>query len=70
MATRKQLLQYVKNTAGGATVENFEEDWAPIGHIAWMELRSAELVFSNSFNRIQLTPAGEAKLEELNKEQG
>ena len=67
MATRKELLQYVKNTDGGATMDDFISDWAPVGYMAWMELRGAELVYSNSFNRIQLTPSGERRLKELSE---
>lgn len=58
MATRKQLLEYVKNTGGNATIGNFVEDWEPIGMLAWDELSRAGLTNLNKDGHIQLTEAG------------
>ena len=35
-----QALQYVRNTNGGAHLRHFVEDFEPIGHQLWDELRS------------------------------
>ncbi len=31
MMPRRQYLQYIENTAGNATVAQFDDDWEPIG---------------------------------------
>lgn len=64
--TRKESLQYVKNTNGGATVLNFIEDWAPVGAYEWHLLMSDGLVQADRDGKIWLTSVGEAKLNELN----
>jgi hypothetical protein len=55
-----QKLRYVENTAGNATVADFDDDWLPIGprlreHLMprYVEERDGKLF---------LTPAGEAEL--------
>ncbi len=59
-----QHLQYVTNTNGSATVENFIEDFEPIGRIVWRELKDAKLV-KVVYGKIKLTAAGELTLMTL-----
>lgn len=57
-----QHLQYVKNTGGGATKQNFFEDWEPIGEMAWNALERDGLVLEGENGKIYTTAAGEAAL--------
>ena len=57
-----QFLQYVANTNGGATKENFIEDWEPIGELVWDELWGAELIEFNENRRVILTKQGQARV--------
>ncbi len=59
----KQYLKYIKNTDGHATLENFIEDWEPIGQTVWNDLirfKSVEIIG----NKIYLTKKGEEQLKE------
>lgn len=62
--TRKQSLQYIKNTNGGASVAHFIDDWEPVGRMEWNLLLDAGLAEDRD-GYIFLTEAGEAKLAEL-----
>ena len=63
-ATRKAL-EYVSNTRGGATIENFIEDFAPIGEQLWRELRFPERLATVDRNgKIWLTEEGKKALME------
>jgi len=62
--TRKQALQYIKNTNGGATVAIFIEDWEPVGGMEWDLLIMQELAEERD-GRIYLTKRGEDKLASL-----
>ena len=64
--TRKDALQYVKNTNGCATPDNFIEDWMPVGGMEWDMLTQLNLVRVDDNGKIWLTEAGQAKLNELN----
>jgi hypothetical protein len=59
--TTSQALQYVKNTNGGATVENFIEDWSPIGSEVWDSLLAKGYVTIRD-GKIYLTTIGEKML--------
>jgi hypothetical protein len=54
---KEQALQYVKNTNGGATKENFIEDFAPVGQMLWDDLKGIICIDSNG--HIFLTSAKE-----------
>jgi len=56
-------LQYVKNTNGGATKDNFVEDHEPVGEWLWHELVSQGWVATTD-DRIHLTPPGEQALKD------
>lgn len=58
----KQYLQYVINTGGYATVDNFDEDWEPIGPMLRADLMP-EFIVENDGGKIVLTEAGKAALE-------
>ena len=64
MASRRELMQYIKNTNGGATLQNFSEDWEPIGGLAWGDLSKAGLVDLVD-GKVTLTHAGVVYLERL-----
>lgn len=64
--TRLEALLYIRNTGGGATVDNFVEDWEPVGGLEWDMLGKAFLVEVRN-GKIFLTPKG---LEELDRLQG
>lgn len=61
MATRSEMLKYVENTAGNATLQNFIEDWEPVGNLGWEDLSNAGLVCLID-GRIKLTFAGQEVL--------
>ncbi len=65
MVTRFELegLQYVRNTGGGATRANLEEDFEPIGHRIWKMLLDQGWVWVDFNGRIFLTPSGNAVLD-------
>lgn len=64
--TRKDSLRYIQNTAGGASVADFEDAWAPVGYMEWQLLLKDELAYEDTTTRrIHLTPKGDAKLAEL-----
>lgn len=63
---RLDSLRYIRNTDGGATVDHFCEDWAPVGEKEWELLVAEDLAFDDGeTHRIHLTPNGEARLAEL-----
>lgn len=53
-----QFLEYVRNTHGGATKDNFIEDWEPIGTKVWDELIALQYVQMREDGKIYLTLAG------------
>lgn len=55
---RIKALEYVKNTGGGATKENFIDDWEPIGETLWTGLFTDGLVRINADGKIYLTALG------------
>ena len=58
-------LRYIKNTNGGATPQNFWEDWDPVGVLEWNSLIQGGLVQIDNNGRIWLTPRGEERLAEM-----
>lgn len=52
-----EYLRYILLSAGGATVENFVEDFEPIGAIIWGELVEKGLVYVDK-GRIKLSDKG------------
>ena len=54
----KQALEYVRNTAGGATLGDFMEDHAPIGPALWRALTSAGVAEVSPGGRIVIMEAG------------
>lgn len=64
--TRLQALQYIRNTAGNATVANFVEDWEPVGGIEW-DLLTRQYLAQEKDGKIYLTDRGEQRLAELEK---
>lgn len=55
-----QYLQYIHNTGGGVTAEQFDDDWAPIGPKLRAELVPTYLVEDATDKKLMFTPAGEA----------
>ena len=53
-----KALRYVENTGGGATKENFIEDFEPIGADLWENIRSQSLVYIEVDGKIFLTTRG------------
>lgn len=51
---QQQCLDYVKNTGGGATLDNFINDWEPIGFTLWNELVAMNLVTIDKQRRIAI----------------
>ena len=62
MSTRKDALQYIVNTNGGATREIFEDDFEPIGSLLWSDLVTAGHVMRDNDGKLFLTEAGKAAL--------
>lgn len=58
----KQALQYVRNTAGGATLDAFMDDHEPIGPLLWRELTDAGLAQVSPGGRVIVTEAGQRLL--------
>jgi hypothetical protein len=57
-------LQYIKNTGGCATLENFYEDHEPIGKMVWTSLVTNGLAtFSDEDRIVKMTEAGRKALE-------
>lgn len=55
----REVLQYVKNTNGGATKEDFISDHEPIGNYLWVTYHwEKSLITIGSDERIYLTQAG------------
>lgn len=54
----KRVLEYVKNTNGGATKANFIEDHEPIGERLWQTLKEKDYITMDDAGRIYLTHAG------------
>jgi len=65
MAFSMQALEYVKNTAGNATVKHFEEDFEPIGGLMWSDLVESNLAFEGEDGYVRLTDAGRKMLQGL-----
>lgn len=59
----RQALEYVRNANGGASRENFVEDFEPVGDQLWDELVSRDLVEERA-GRIFLSAKGERELEQ------
>jgi len=59
MTRRIDLLRYVKNTAGNATLQDFIIDWEPIGGLAWDDLSKKGYVTLNEEGKIALTEEGQ-----------
>jgi len=62
MANHKEALQYIVNTNGGATRENFEEDFEPVGGLLWLDLVYACHVMQDNDGKLFLTEDGKAAL--------
>jgi len=58
----KLVLQYVKNTGGGATQANFVEDHEPVGDFLWKRYSIEKGYIAIVHGRIVLTQAGEEAL--------
>lgn len=54
---RRKFLEYIKNSAGGATKENFIEDYEPVGQLVWSDLVEQRLVRIQN-DKIYLTAKG------------
>jgi hypothetical protein len=62
--SRQEVLQYVKNTNGGATKADFIEDHEPIGHRLWQAYcEQVQYIAVDPSGRIYLTPAGAYALQ-------
>lgn len=59
---QRKALQYVKNTNGGATKENFLDDHDPIGKWLWEDI--VGMVMEDENGRIWLTDSGQEALSE------
>jgi len=55
-------LEYVRNTAGGATLDAFVDDHEPIGTILWRKLTSAGVAEVSPGGRVVLTEKGRQML--------
>lgn len=67
----RKVLQYVENTAGNATMDDFEEDWEPIGRtllyaLGPMGRRLIHMPYDEKRGRqyVRLTDAGRAALKD------
>ena len=58
----KQYLQYVINTGGYVTADDFDEDWEPIGPMLRADL-VPEFIEEDSDGKLILTEAGKSALE-------
>ena len=67
MITDNQInaLQYVKNTNGGATKENFFDDHDPIGKMLWKDISG--MVMEDENGKIWLTKFGQEVLSAQEK---
>lgn len=65
MASRLQCLMYVDNTNRGATVDNFVEDWDPVGYTAWLDLERGNFATTDADGKIILTDQGKKEMERL-----
>ncbi len=54
----KCALEYVRNTAGNATLAIFKDDHDPIGDHLWTRLSGAGLVVVNEQGKVVLTDDG------------
>ncbi|MBY0475457.1 MAG: hypothetical protein K2Q13_10425 [Nitrosomonas sp.] len=54
----QQYLEYISNTEEGVTVENFIDNWKPVGIKVLKELKSNNLITVDNNNRIHLTDIG------------
>lgn len=54
-------LEYVRNTDGWATKENFIDDYEPIGEALWRGL--VQFIFIDRKGKIHLTEEGNAALD-------
>lgn len=59
----RQFLEYVRNTAGNATVAHFDEDWEPVGPFVRREIMP-DLVITDDAGFLLLTDQGRAALEQ------
>jgi hypothetical protein len=57
----KRAIAYVRNTGGGATVANFDEDHEPIGPLLRKEIMPA-FVMEDANGKLILTDAGRNEL--------
>lgn len=64
--TERRALQYIVNTSGQASKENFFDDHAPIGERLWNHLEMFGYAFEDFRNkRIYLTDHGLAMLQRV-----
>jgi len=64
MQTNLAALRYVRDTSNGAIQEHFIGDFEPVGRLLWNDLMDKGLIEIREDNRIHLTRAGVAELEE------
>jgi hypothetical protein len=64
IAQHKTCLQNILNSNGGATVDNFVEDWEPIGWRLWDDLAELGYVTVDRYEKIRLTAEGLKALHE------
>jgi len=61
----KKYLQYVVNTDGNASIDDFDDDWEPIGPLLRSELVPVYMVAGEN-GKLKLTAEGIAALEQSN----
>lgn len=61
----RRYLQYIENTGGKPTVEQFDDDWEPIGPMLRAQLMNLDWIIQLE-GSVSLLPAGRAALEEHN----
>lgn len=55
-------MKYIRNTAGNATLTQFQEDFEPIGDRLWTSLTSKDFATINEAGKVVLTRAGDKVL--------
>lgn len=60
--TQKEALQYVKNTNGRATRDDFIDDHDPIGDLLWEDLWHRGTILLDSNGKVRLTSEGKQLL--------
>jgi hypothetical protein len=53
----QKYLDYIKNTGGSPTINNFDEDWEPIGPMVRRDMLKAGLITATESGRLKIKEA-------------